>query len=520
MRELPGFGAPGGIRVTVGTDEENDAFAAALGARDGADPEAGRPRPYPLGDRARLAHARPARARPPALRAALDAPRARGAGVLLRRPAAATAATPPGRARSSCSSACATSTARSRERGGGLVIRHGPRRARAARAGRARSGADEVHFSADVGPFARRAHRARCAGRCASAASSCGAPGRGRGRRPRRAAHPGRQALHGVLALPPHAGSRRRAARCSARRARCRALPSGAGARAGCPSLDVARPRAGGARSRRAAARAAARERLAALPARRRARLRGQPRRARRATAPRGSRPTCTSAASRAREIEERLPRRRGRGGVPAPALLARLLPPRAAPLPAQRPLGVPGALPRQIALEPRRASASRRGARAAPASRSWTPGCASCGARAGCTTARGSWSARSSPRTSGIDWRWGERWFMRLLVDGDEANNNGNWQWIASVGTDPSRRSGASTTRRATWSATTPTGRYVRRYVPELRDVPDEHLAEPWTMPEEVQREAGCVIGRGLPGADRGPRRGAARGARALPRC
>ena len=37
-----------------------------------------------------------------------------------------------------------------------------------------------------------------------------------------------------------------------------------------------------------------------------------------------------------------------------------------------------------------------------------------------------------------GIDWRWGERWFMRLLIDGDEANNNGNWQWIASVGVDP----------------------------------------------------------------------------------
>ena len=37
-----------------------------------------------------------------------------------------------------------------------------------------------------------------------------------------------------------------------------------------------------------------------------------------------------------------------------------------------------------------------------------------------------------------GIDWRWGERWFMRLLLDGDEASNNGNWQWIASVGVDP----------------------------------------------------------------------------------
>ena len=72
-----------------------------------------------------------------------------------------------------------------------------------------------------------------------------------------------------------------------------------------------------------------------------------------------------------------------------------------------------------------------------------------------------------------GIDWRWGERHFMRLLIDGDEANNNGNWQWIASVGVDPSRRSGGSTTRRATWSATTPTASYVRRYVPELRACP-----------------------------------------------
>ena len=37
-----------------------------------------------------------------------------------------------------------------------------------------------------------------------------------------------------------------------------------------------------------------------------------------------------------------------------------------------------------------------------------------------------------------GIDWRRGERWFMRLLLDGDEGNNNGNWQWIASVGRRP----------------------------------------------------------------------------------
>jgi len=35
------------------------------------------------------------------------------------------------------------------------------------------------------------------------------------------------------------------------------------------------------------------------------------------------------------------------------------------------------------------------------------------------------------------IDWRWGERHFMRHLVDGDLATNNGGWQWSASTGTD-----------------------------------------------------------------------------------
>ena len=68
-----------------------------------------------------------------------------------------------------------------------------------------------------------------------------------------------------------------------------------------------------------------------------------------------------------------------------------------------------------------------------------------------------------------GIDWRWGERWFMRLLIDGDEANNNGNWQWIASVGVDPQpafRRLYNPTRHKERYD---PEGDYVRRYVPEL---------------------------------------------------
>ena len=99
-----------------------------------------------------------------------------------------------------------------------------------------------------------------------------------------------------------------------------------------------------------------------------------------------------------------------------------------------------------------------------------------------------------------GIDWRRGERWFMRLLIDGDEANNNGNWQWIASVGTDPQPYYRRMYNPARHMERFDPEGRYVRRYVPELARVPDRHLAEPWRMPAEVQEAAGCVIGRDYP--------------------
>jgi deoxyribodipyrimidine photo-lyase len=99
-----------------------------------------------------------------------------------------------------------------------------------------------------------------------------------------------------------------------------------------------------------------------------------------------------------------------------------------------------------------------------------------------------------------GIDWRWGERWFMELLVDGDEASNNGNWQWIASVGVDPQPPARRIFNPSRQQERFDPDGRYIRRYVPELARVPDEYLAEPWTMPPDVQRNAGCAIGRDYP--------------------
>jgi deoxyribodipyrimidine photo-lyase len=99
-----------------------------------------------------------------------------------------------------------------------------------------------------------------------------------------------------------------------------------------------------------------------------------------------------------------------------------------------------------------------------------------------------------------GVDWRHGEAYFMRMLLDGDQANNNGNWQWAASVGVDPQpvyRRLYNPTLHQQHYD---PDGRYIRAYVPELRKVPTRYIGEPWRMPEELQKAVGCVIGTDYP--------------------
>jgi deoxyribodipyrimidine photo-lyase len=64
--------------------------------------------------------------------------------------------------------------------------------------------------------------------------------------------------------------------------------------------------------------------------------------------------------------------------------------------------------------------------------------------------------------KTLGIHWREGERHFFDLLVDGDPANNAGNWQWAAGVGVDRRRR-GFNVGRQA--ARFDPDGSYASRY-------------------------------------------------------
>jgi deoxyribodipyrimidine photo-lyase len=77
------------------------------------------------------------------------------------------------------------------------------------------------------------------------------------------------------------------------------------------------------------------------------------------------------------------------------------------------------------------------------------------------------------------IDWRWGERWFMQNLVDGDLAANNGGWQWSASTGTDaaPYFRIFNPVTQSRRFD---PDGTFIRQYLPELAHLDKDSIHDP----------------------------------------
>lgn len=86
------------------------------------------------------------------------------------------------------------------------------------------------------------------------------------------------------------------------------------------------------------------------------------------------------------------------------------------------------------------------------------------------------------------IDWRAGERYFMSQLLDGDLAANNGGWQWAASTGTDatPYFRIFNPTTQGERFD---PQGTFIRKWLPELADVPDNDIHQPYRWLEKQRQ-------------------------------
>lgn len=97
------------------------------------------------------------------------------------------------------------------------------------------------------------------------------------------------------------------------------------------------------------------------------------------------------------------------------------------------------------------------------------------------------------------VAWQHGERWFWDTLVDADLANNTLGWQWAAGCGADaapffrifnPARQG----------ERFDPKGKYVRRWVPELAELPDKHIHEPWKASASVLQAAGITLGETYP--------------------
>ena len=80
------------------------------------------------------------------------------------------------------------------------------------------------------------------------------------------------------------------------------------------------------------------------------------------------------------------------------------------------------------------------------------------------------------------LDWRLGAAHFAEHLVDGDVANNVGNWQWVAGTGVDTRPNRGFNVITQA--KRRDPNGDYVRRYVPELSELAGAAVHEPWRAP------------------------------------
>jgi deoxyribodipyrimidine photo-lyase len=97
------------------------------------------------------------------------------------------------------------------------------------------------------------------------------------------------------------------------------------------------------------------------------------------------------------------------------------------------------------------------------------------------------------------IDWREGEAWFWDTLVDADAGSNPANWQWVAGCGADaaPYFRVFNPTLQGEKFD---PDGTYVRRWVPELKDMPAKLIHRPWQATPIELASVGVTLGKTYP--------------------
>lgn len=97
------------------------------------------------------------------------------------------------------------------------------------------------------------------------------------------------------------------------------------------------------------------------------------------------------------------------------------------------------------------------------------------------------------------INWVEGAKWFWDTLVDADLANNTLGWQWVGGCGADaaPYFRIFNPVTQSEKFDSE---GDYIRKWVPELAELPAKWIHRPWEAPEAILREAGVMLGDTYP--------------------
>lgn len=86
------------------------------------------------------------------------------------------------------------------------------------------------------------------------------------------------------------------------------------------------------------------------------------------------------------------------------------------------------------------------------------------------------------------IDWKWGERYFAKKLIDYDPAVNSGNWQWAASTGCDsvPYFRIFNPWRQQERFDLKC---QYIKKWIPELENVESETIHNLWKkFPENLK--------------------------------
>lgn len=97
------------------------------------------------------------------------------------------------------------------------------------------------------------------------------------------------------------------------------------------------------------------------------------------------------------------------------------------------------------------------------------------------------------------ISWKKGAEWFLYTLVDADIANNCASWQWVSGSGADaaPYFRIFNPIMQGEKFD---PQGQYIRKWIPEIANLPDKYIHSPWEASKELLEKSGIILGRTYP--------------------